>query len=246
MISKESYTRRCAVLFIASMTTPWMDRDTRAPPYTGSGERMFYSALYPRIAGSPIARAPIAAADTRYPKYKMAPRTAQRRYRLMPDLFLGPLRAVLGASLLTILHAGGVKGSTNDVILHTRKVLHTTAPHQHNGVLLQVVPLAGDVGNHLDAVRQANLRDLPKCRVRLLRRRRVNARTNATLLRIRPQSGGFCSLGLGLSPLTNQLLNSRHYSSSKLELVLTITADAAVNSVNQYSGLTFFLLIPSL
>src|SRR5690625_7844084 len=127
-----------------------MNRDTRSSPYTGSGETVCLSALFLRIACSSIASAPIAAAATGYPKGKMAPRTAQRRYRLMPDLFLGPLRAVLGASLLTILHAGGVKGSTNDVILHTRMILHTTTTHQHNGEHLLGVAHAGKVATPLD------------------------------------------------------------------------------------------------
>src|SRR5918911_4925128 len=50
-------------------------------------------------------------------------------------------------------------------------------------MLLEVVTLAGDVRRDLHAVRQADARDLAQGGVRLLRRRRIDARADAALLR---------------------------------------------------------------
>src|SRR5688500_4025351 len=66
----------------------------------------------------------------------------------------GPLRgmsafllgAVAAARLLAVAHAGGVEGAADDLVADTRQVLHTTAAHEHDRVLLQVVPLTRDVG----------------------------------------------------------------------------------------------------
>src|SRR5713226_9980721 len=52
---------------------------------------------------------------------------------------LGPLGAVFRAPLLAVLNAGGVEGSTNNVIAHAGKILHAAAAHEHDRVLLQVV-----------------------------------------------------------------------------------------------------------
>src|SRR5690349_1047687 len=71
---------------------------------------------------------------------------------------LGPLGAVLRASLLAVLYPGSVKGAADDVIPHAGQVLHAAAPHEHNGVLLEVVADARDVGGHLDTVRQPRAR----------------------------------------------------------------------------------------
>src|SRR3954465_14879953 len=100
---------------------------------------------------------------------------ALRRFRL--------LRAVLGAALLAVLHALRVEAAAHDVIAHARQVLDAAAADQHDRVLLQVVAFAADVADDLEAVRQAHLRDLAQRRVRLLRRRRVDACAYAALLR---------------------------------------------------------------
>src|SRR3954454_22636443 len=54
------------------------------------------------------------------------------------------LRAVSAARLLAIAHAGSVEGATDDLVTDARQVLHTTATHEHDRVLLEVVSLAGD------------------------------------------------------------------------------------------------------
>src|SRR5205807_6956295 len=94
-----------------------------------------------------------------------------------------PLGAVLRARLLAVLHAGGVERAAHHVVAHARQVLHAPAADEHHRVLLQVVALAADVADDLVAVGEAHLGHLAKGRVRLLRRRRVHARADATLLR---------------------------------------------------------------
>src|ERR1700724_2579966 len=56
------------------------------------------------------------------------------------------LHAVLRARLLAVAHAGGVERAAHNLVANARQVLHAPAPDQHDRVLLQVVPLAGDVG----------------------------------------------------------------------------------------------------
>ena len=62
-----------------------------------------------------------------------------------PILLLLPLRAVLRAALIALLHAARVEGAADDVVAHARQILHAAAADQHDRVLLQVVSLAGDV-----------------------------------------------------------------------------------------------------
>src|SRR5919112_2135962 len=97
------------------------------------------------------------------------------------------LRAVAAAGLLAVADTLGVQRATDDLVAHAGEVLHATAAHEHHGVLLQVVADAGDVGGHLDATGEADASDLAQRRVRLLRRRRVDARADATALGGGPQ-----------------------------------------------------------
>src|SRR5215212_933306 len=98
---------------------------------------------------------------------------------------LGLLRTVLRARLLPVLDACGVEAAADHVIAHAGQILHTAAADQHHRVLLQVVAFAADVADHLEAVGEANLRDLPEGRVGLLRGGRVHARADATAERVR-------------------------------------------------------------
>ena len=77
---------------------------------------------------------------------------------------LGALGTVLGTGLLTVLDALRVEGAANDVVTHTRQVLHTAATHKHDRVLLKVVSLSRYVGVHFLLVCQTdtgNLTTLP-------------------------------------------------------------------------------------
>src|SRR3954452_1819873 len=93
-------------------------------------------------------------------------------------IWLPGLDAVLRPRLLAVGDTCGVEGSADDLVAHARKILHAAATHEYDGVLLEVVALARDVGRDLHPVRQAHAGDLAQSRVRLLRRRRVDARAD--------------------------------------------------------------------
>src|SRR3712207_4865587 len=120
------------------------------------------------------------------------------------------LRAVAATGLLAVADALGVQRATDDLVAHAGEVLHATAAHEHHGVLLQVVADARDVGGHLDATGEADARDLAQRRVRLLRRRRVDARAHAAALRGTLQRRGLGLLDLVLAALADQLLDRGH------------------------------------
>src|SRR4029453_9229456 len=120
---------------------------------------------------------------------------------------LGP---VLRAALLAVAHARGVEGGADHLVADARQVADTAAADEHDGVLLQVVPLTGDVGRDLEAVRQPDTRDLPKGRVRLLRGVREHARADPPLLR---GAGEGRALGLALgraATFANELVDGGH------------------------------------
>src|SRR5438046_749665 len=120
------------------------------------------------------------------------------------------LGAVLGAALFAVGHADRIQGAAGAVVAHAGKFLHASAPNHHDRVLLKVVTDAGDVRRDFDAIGQANARDFSKSRVRLLRRRRVDARANAALLRrgVERRAGGLDAHPL--APVSYQLRNRRH------------------------------------
>src|SRR3954453_10279666 len=93
------------------------------------------------------------------------------------------LHAVLRAGLLAVRDAGGIERAAHDLVAHAREVLDAAAADEHDGVLLQVVPLARDVDRYLHAVGEPNARDLAQRGVRLLRRGGVDARADAAPLR---------------------------------------------------------------
>src|SRR3954451_13788648 len=130
-----------------------------------------------------------------------------------------PLDAVLRAGLLAVADAGGVERPAHDLVAHARQVLDAAAAHEHDGVLLQVVALARDVGRDLDASRDADTRDLAQRGVRLLRGRGVHARAHATALRgghlllaalAGLQARGGQLLGLRCTSLADELARGRH------------------------------------
>src|SRR5688572_651600 len=97
------------------------------------------------------------------------------------------LRAVLRTRLAPLGHTRRVEAAANDLVAKAREVLDAATTNQHDGVLLQVVTLARDVGTDLHAVREPDSRDLAQRGVRLLRRGRVDARADAALLRGSPE-----------------------------------------------------------
>src|SRR4029077_17141559 len=120
------------------------------------------------------------------------------------------LRAVERTALLAVLHALRVENAADDVIAHARKVLHAASANEHDRVLLKVVAFARNVSEGFVAVGQTNLGHLAKCRVRLLRRRRVDARADGALLRALLQSRNLVALRLLAAWLADQLIDRRH------------------------------------
>src|SRR2546430_708344 len=120
------------------------------------------------------------------------------------------LRAVAAARLLAVAHALGVEGTADDLVADSGQVPHPAAAHQHDRVLLQVVPDARDVRGDLDLAGEPDSRHLAQGGVRLLGRGRVDARANAPALgaALERRRGG---LGyLVLAALSDQLLDSGH------------------------------------
>src|ERR1035441_1816256 len=60
--------------------------------------------------------------------------------RGISGLGLRLLDAVLGARLLAVADAGSVQRPAHDLVAHPRKVLDAPAAHEHDRVLLEVVP----------------------------------------------------------------------------------------------------------
>src|SRR2546421_4648720 len=122
------------------------------------------------------------------------------------------LRAVAATRLLAVAHALGVQRTPDDLVPHTRQVLHPTAADQHDRVLLEVVPDARDVGRHLYLAGQPDARHLPQGRVRLLGRGGVHARAHAAPLRAPLERRRLRLARLRLAALADQLLDGGHPS----------------------------------
>src|SRR3954454_1597611 len=129
------------------------------------------------------------------------------------------LHAVLRAGLLAVAHAGGVERAADDLVADAREILDAAAADEDDRVLLEVVALTGDVGRDLDPSGDAHAGNLAQRRVRLLRRRGVDASADTPPLRRGDlllaalaglQTGGRELLGLGVTALANELAGRRH------------------------------------
>src|SRR5262245_2553338 len=93
------------------------------------------------------------------------------------------LRAVAAAGLLPVADALSVQRAADDLVAHARQVPDAAAADQHDGVLLQVVPDARDIGGDLDLAGEPDPGHLAQGRVGLLGRGRVDARAYPAALR---------------------------------------------------------------
>src|SRR5215210_31270 len=130
-----------------------------------------------------------------------------------------PLDAVLRAGLLAVADAGGVERPAHDLVAHARQVLDAAPADEHDGVLLQVVAFTRYVGGDLGRAGDPHAGDLAQRRVRLLRRRGVDARADAAALGrgdllLAPLAGLQARRGellrLGVAPLADELAGGRH------------------------------------
>src|SRR3972149_2347838 len=148
--------------------------------------------------------------------------------RLLAAGGLGTLAsAVLAASLLPVIHAGSVEGAAHDVVADAGEVLHTAAADEHDGVFLEAVALAGDVGSDFDAVDEADAGHLAEGRVRLLRRLGAHLGAHTALLGIALRAGLAEAAGVRVeakeegrstrllvlrrASLADELVDGRHY-----------------------------------
>src|SRR4029079_11195544 len=181
--------------FLPSSMTEFMNFDRTMSPNFGSGRISRFSGRRRRDIGKFLSLQPVPGLQ-------------------LPGAYsrglLGALGAVLGAGLPTVLDALRVENAAKNVVTDTRKVAHTAAADQHDAVLLEVVPFAGNVADHFALVGQANLGHLAKRRVRLLRGRRIDTGADAALLRVLLHRR---DLRLGLlrfATLADQLVNRWH------------------------------------
>src|SRR5260370_1163173 len=138
---------------------------------------------------------------------------------------LGLLGAVLRPALAPPGPPRGVQRAADDVVPDARQVLHTTAPDEHDRVLLQVVADARDVRGHLEAVGEPYPRHLAEGRVRLLRRGGVDPDAHPALLGAGLHCGRLRLLPHRPSALPPQLIYRRHDSPGFL-----ITCDPTLSS----------------
>src|SRR5580658_6244718 len=120
------------------------------------------------------------------------------------------LRAVTAACLLAVAHALGVQGAADDLVAHPGEVADATAADQHDGVLLQVVAHAGDVGRNLHAAGEPHPGHLAQCRVRLLGRGGIHAGADTAALRARLERRSLVLGYLVLPALADKLLDRGH------------------------------------
>src|SRR5277367_306971 len=123
---------------------------------------------------------------------------------------LRTLGAVFGAALLAVLDPLGVEHAAQDVVAHAGQILDAAAADHDHRMLLQVMALTRDIADDLEAIGQPDLGDLAERRIRLLRRRRIDARAHAALLRARLEMAGLLAVGLWLPRLADQLAYRRH------------------------------------
>src|SRR6476620_4520368 len=170
-------------------------------------------------------------------------------------LLFRSLRAILGPTLLSIGHANRIQRSANDVIAHARQVLHAASPHEHNGVLLQVVPHAWNIGCDFHAVGKTNTRYFAQCRVGFFRSRGIDTNADPALLRTTFERW---ALGLALcktSSVSHQLIDRWHvkfpnwlFAQSRRIIMRrehAVKQGAVFSLASARTALDFLLLLPN-
>jgi len=99
-------------------------------------------------------------------------------------ILLWALRAVARARGAALLDAAGVELAADNRVLHT-DVLHAATAQHHHRVLLEVVPLARDIGSDFHTIREPDAGDLADGGVRLSRRFSGHLGADAALKRRR-------------------------------------------------------------
>lgn len=103
-----------------------------------------------------------------------------------------------------------IERAADDVVTNTRKVFDASPAHQHDRVLLQVVPFTGDISVDFATIGQPHASHFAQRGIRLLGCRGKDAQTHTTPLGGPHQVGRFRSRLLALTPAANELLDRRH------------------------------------
>lgn len=125
-------------------------------------------------------------------------------------LGLAAFGAVLTAALLAFFDAEAVEGAADDVVADARKVAYAAATDEDDGVLLEVVPLATDVGGYFFAVAEAHASDLAESGVGFFGCLRADDEADAASLRAGGQVACFFACGLDLAWLADELIDRGH------------------------------------
>jgi anti-sigma factor RsiW len=123
---------------------------------------------------------------------------------------LSPRTYAFAAGAAALLNAGGVQCAADDVVADAGQILHAATAHEHNGVLLKIVTLVGDVGDDLGAVGEANLGDLADGGVGLLGGARHDLDANAAAEGVARKRGRLGFRGDLAASLANELVDCRH------------------------------------
>src|SRR5882762_6672659 len=128
----------------------------------------------------------------------------------LPLRLLRSLRSVLRAPLVATGNAHRIQCSAHHVIAHTRQILHAAPANQHDRVLLQVVPNAGNISRDFNTIGEAHARHLPQRRVGLFGSLGIYAGADAALLRTGLQGRTRRLVTRLLAAGSHQLIESRH------------------------------------
>jgi hypothetical protein len=151
---------------------------------------------------------------------------------------LGPFGAILRAPLFAIGNSHRIERAANHVVAHAGQILNTATANQNDRMFLQVMTNAGNVGRDFNSISQSNSCHLAQRRVWLLGCLRIDARTNATLLRrtLERRAGGLildC-----LATLANKLIYCGHVFLSLFFPLATARGDDRTSVSSAQKGVT--------
>lgn len=132
-----------------------------------------------------------------------------REYSGILDL-LAAFSAVLGAALFTAIDAEGVEGSTDDVVAYAREVAYAAAADEDDGVFLEVMFFAGDIGSDLFAVGETDAGDFSEGGVGFLWGHGLDLEADAAFLRAGLDVLDLIDASEGSAGLFDQLIDGWH------------------------------------
>lgn len=122
----------------------------------------------------------------------------------------GAFGTVFGTGLTAFIDPEGIERAADDVVTDTWKVFHPAAANEDDGVFLEVVAFAADVGDDFETVGEADFGDFPKRGVGLFRRAGHDLQANAAALWTVHECGGLRLLGRSVASFANELIDGRH------------------------------------